>query len=117
MVNIFILEDFVRSTIITNKLCHPPKDKVKGVVVPPHGSRSPAPAPAAPSPTAAPPPPALAAPAAPIPVAAAAPAPATTALAIAPPAAHLLHQKQPQTHPRDQADQLGVEPSYLVLQF
>ena len=98
MVNIFILKDFVRSTTITNKLCHPPKDKARGVVVPPHGPRTPAPAPAAPSPaTAAAPAPAPAGaagapPAAPILATAAAPAPTTTA-AIAPPAAHLLHQK------------------------
>ena len=104
MVNIFILEDFVRSTTITNKLCHPPKDKARGVV-PLHGPRPPAVAPALAAPS----------PAAPAPIPATTAALAAIAAATTPPAAHLLHQKRPQTHPGHQADQLGVEPSYLVL--
>ena len=91
MVNILILEDFVKPTTITNKLSHPPKDKARGVVVPPHGPRTPAaaPAPATPSPAAAPVAlaPILVAATAPAP----APAPATIAAATTPPAAHLLH--------------------------
>ena len=37
IVNIFVLEDLVRPTTITNKLSHPSKNKTRGVVVSSHG--------------------------------------------------------------------------------